>query len=175
MFFSTRNTHKVILSFVTMLVLIFLPLHNLHAKDMPSREDLIRAVQNNVSGKFFEKTSYEFRQEFRTCSQSDVDFDINAQRNPELAKCPYVGARYSSNKRVPVKKRYKCKQLPNANLNWSVRRISTMEWRVSIGKSSWNFTNLGSKSVNENIDEGVIYIRTRESRNAFMIVAHQEC
>jgi hypothetical protein len=139
--------------------------------DNPSRDDLIRAVRNHVSGKTYSKTTYERRQISRTCSQVDVDLDIHAKRNPELARCPYVGATYWYSKNVPVQKKYNCRMPPPPGHNWYVQKISSNKWRVSNSGSKWDLIKISSKSVG--VD--VIYINVRGSRNAFRIYAHQDC
>jgi len=189
MFLLFRNMHKILLFLVMLMGIVFLLSHNLHAgildwlfgkekvpkvtkSDEPSRDDLIRAVIGHVSGKTYNKTTYENRGRSRRCSQIDVDLDPHAKRNPELAKCPHVGATYWISERVPVQKQYKCKTPPPlSDHTWSVRKISSNKWRVSCYGGSWELIKISSKSVNAD----VIYIRVRESNNAFRIVAHQDC
>src|SRR5262245_12509935 len=70
----------------------------------PSRDDLIQAVRNDVNGKTYYRTSnkpvtrYERRP--HSCSQFDVDRDPYMPRNPELARCPRVGATYWVNETI---------------------------------------------------------------------------
>jgi hypothetical protein len=188
MFLLSRYRGKILLILVTLLTMVFLSSHTLHAgfldwlfgekkvpkvtkSDDPSRDDLIRAVINHVSGKTYSKTTYKYLQKTRTCSQIDVDLDPYAKRNPELAKCPHVGATYWVSERIPVQKRYRCMTPPPPDHGWSVQKISSNKWRVSNSGATWDLTKISSKSVG--VD--VIYIEVRGSRNAFRIDAHQDC
>jgi hypothetical protein len=186
MFLLPKNTGNIIVQFATIAILAFFPSNNLHAglidwlfgeekapriekSDEPSRDDLIKAVQNHVASKTYEKTTHKVEQRPRRCSQIDVDLDPHAKRNPELAKCPYVGATYFVSETVPVRRRYECKRPPDHG--WSVQKIGSEKWRVSNSGSTWDLTKISSKSV----DVDVIYIHVRGSKSAFKIAAHQEC
>lgn len=187
MLYISSNTGKVLFLLVTLMGIVFLSSHTLHAGILdwllgkkkvpqvtkstdPSRGDLIRAVRSHVSGKTYNKTTHEYRQISRSCGQIDVDFDPHAKRNPELAKCPHVGATYWVSERVPVRKRYKCKT-PPLDQGWSVRKISSNKWRISNSGRKWDLIKINSKSAG--VD--VIYIQVRRSRNAFRIEAYQDC
>lgn len=67
----------------------------------PTRDDIITAVQNHLSGKTYTKIVYVQERRPRRCNQEDVRTDIHAERNPELAKCPYVGATYYVTENLP--------------------------------------------------------------------------
>ena len=188
MFLQIRNIKKLLFIFVMFIGIMFHYSHFVQAGIIdwlfgnkqetkvttsvnPSRYDLIRAVRNHVAGKTYTKTIYERRRISRTCSQTDVDFDYHAKRNPELAKCTYVGATYWDWKNVAVKKRYNCKTPPSSDHGWNIRKISANKWRISNYGSTWDLTKISSNSVGVDI----IYISIRGSRNAFRIYAHQDC
>ena len=188
MFRLPRKMGILLLLIVIGVALASLPLQTLHAgmldwlfgeteksktkrSDDPSKEDLIQAVRNHVSGKTYRKPSFETRRRSRTCSQMDVDRDPHAKRNPELARCPHVGATYWVNERVSVQKRHTCPQPPGPSQGWSVQKLSSKQWRVSNSGSSWNLTHLRSES--REVD--VIHLQIEGKMNTFRIDAHQDC
>ena len=109
------------------------------------------------------------------CSQFDVDLDPYAKRNPELAKCPRVGATYWVNETIQVKESHSCGSLPGPDAGWQVQEIGSDKWRVSISGSAWDLTKLEGESKGQKIDAKIVQVHIRGSQYAFIIAAHQEC
>jgi len=134
----------------------------------PSREDIIQAVRRSVEGKTY--TVMTVRQESRlhTCSQYDVDFDPYMPRNPELAKCPYVGATYTTWESVTEPETRTCDSLPGPEYGWRVEELGNDRWRVSQSGSVWDVEKLDGSSAS--VGEVV-----RVSSFSFAIKPHQDC
>lgn len=103
----------------------------------PDKADLIRAVQGHLGAKTY--TEYVVRRvaKRRYCSQYDVDRDPYMPRNPELAKCPRIGASYTvyQDERVPEERN--CPEPSGGSAAWSVTDLGNDHWRVATGGSSW--------------------------------------
>lgn len=121
-----------------------------------------------MRGSTYTVTVYEQRQVTRRCSQLDVDLDPYMPRNPELAKCPRVGATYHEWESVPVQEQRDCQPLPATTSGWSVQPTGSDRWRASYGGSTWNVEKLsgGSASQGDTI---------RVSSFTFSIVPNQDC
>lgn len=130
----------------------------------PTREEIIEAVRRGVNGKKYEETVYRQEQVTHTCTQQDVDLDPRMPNNPELAKCPRVGATYTRWERVPKTETRECPQLPTSG--WNVRKVREDHWRVSRGGSIWDVEKTGGAAV-----EQVINV----SGFSFSIAPHQKC
>jgi hypothetical protein len=114
----------------------------------PSREDVIQAVRRSVNGKTYSVPSSQQEQVSHTCSQIDVDFDPYMPNNPELAKCPYVGATYMTWETVNQSETRTCEALPDSDAGWYVEEISDNKWRVSLYASMWEVEKLDGASAN---------------------------
>lgn len=144
----------------------------------PSREDLIEAVRNSVAGKSYTETVQQTKSVPRTerrahtCTQYDVDLDINAKRNPELAKCPHAGATYwvdetvYVNETTDVPQTRICESLPGPESGWSVMPSGNDTWRVSYAGKSWDVKKESFKGV-----PGAVSIKRFE----YTIKSNQPC
>jgi hypothetical protein len=132
----------------------------------PSREHIIEAVRRSVDGKKYEETVYRREQVTRICSQQDVDLDPYMPRNPELAKCPRAGARYTTWENVPRRETRECASLPGTESGWNVQEVARNRWRVSLGGSVWDVENKEGAAV----EQGV-----KVSTFLFAITPHQKC
>lgn len=134
----------------------------------PSDDDLVRAVRSHLSGKAYVEQGWTFETRRRTCSQVQVDMDIHAKHNPELARCPYVGASYEDRVRVPTTTRKPCPSPPGPGPHWLVSKAGSSTWRVSTGGRVWEVTKVtgGSASAKDVVTVGAWQ---------FTIRAHQEC
>lgn len=115
----------------------------------PSREDLIEAVRKSVEGKKYSESVPESQRKQHTCSQYDVDTDPNAKHNPELARCPHVGATYWTTETTYVNNSLPCQTLPGPQSGWTVSQRTNDSWRVSYSGSSWDVAKTSGTSVNE--------------------------
>ncbi|MDM9384150.1 hypothetical protein QUB80_26085 [Chlorogloeopsis sp. ULAP01] len=134
----------------------------------PSREDVIQAVRNSVRGKTYTVEVPEQKSVQRTCSPIDVNNDIHAPRNPELARCPRVGATVQTWKTVYVSKTQTCEEPPGAEFGWLVNDIGDDTWRVSQAGSVWIVKKLEGASA------GVKDV-IRVSGFTFTIEPQQDC
>ncbi len=118
-----------------------------HYTTVPSREDIIQAVRRSVEGNTYTVTSSRQERIIRTCSQIDVDFDPYMPGNPELAKCPRVGATYKEWETVYDSETRTCESLPNVDAGWYVEEIGDNKWRVSLSGSVWDVEKLDGASA----------------------------
>lgn len=135
----------------------------------PSREDIIQAVRRSVEGKTYTAASSRQESIVRTCDQMDVDFDPYMPGNPELAKCPYVGATYTEWETVYENEILTCEPLPDVeDAGWYLEEISDNRWRVSLFGSVWEVEKLdgASASVGEYVEV---------SGFTFAIFSQQDC
>lgn len=134
----------------------------------PSRKDIIQAVKRGVEGKTYTVSTSHEEPIIHRCSQQDVDFDPYMPHNPELAKCPSVGATYTEWKTVHENKTLQCAYLPNVDAGWYVESKGDDRWQVSISGSTWDVKKLNGASANTGD-----YVRV--SSFTFMITPHQDC
>jgi hypothetical protein len=134
----------------------------------PSREDIIQAVRRSVQGKTYVVRTAEQEARTHICSQYDVDLDPYMPRNPELAKCPRVGATYTTWEPVSKQETRTCDALPSPEYGWYVEEINNNRWRVSHSGSVWDVEKRdgGSASVGEFVTV---------SGFSFLIKPHQDC
>ena len=143
----------------------------------PTPTDITEAVRNSVSAKTYTEkqntTEWVTVRVPHTCDQYDVDTDRYMPHNPELAKCPRVGATYTKDESHPVihtvDVSHPCPTLSRADdPAWSVAEIKEDTWRVALSGSSWDVTkvNGGAGGVSD-----VIHI----SSFSFIITAYQAC
>ena len=118
----------------------------------PSQEDIIEAVRRSVNGKTYSVSVPSSRQESveHTCSQMDVDLDPYMPHNPELARCPKVGATYKTWITVDESETQTrtCEPLPEQDAGWHVEEAGDNKWRVSINGSTWDVEKLDGASAN---------------------------
>jgi hypothetical protein len=145
----------------------------------PANEDLIEAVRNSVAGKTYTTSAHVARsvagttRESRTCTQYDVDADPNAKNNPELARCPRVGATYwvvvptTVAETTDVPETRNCESLPGPQYGWTVEPTGNDTWRVSYGGKSWN---VEKKSFNAQSAPGM-----NSKRYEFAVTTDQPC
>lgn len=133
----------------------------------PARDDLINAVRYSVESKTTVQKSPQRRGVQHSCTQYDVDLDPNAKRNPELARCPRVGAIYETFDTVYVDQAVRCVSLPAPSPAWNVSQLRPDSWRVTYGGSSWIVTKLNGSANNAS---GI-----RISSFYFSVVANQAC
>jgi hypothetical protein len=134
----------------------------------PSRADLISAVRNHVSGKTYTKKATRYERRAHTCTQYDVDRDPYMPRNPELAKCPYVGKTYWTQDPVYVSETHNCGSLPADPAGWSVTPTGKDQWRVAYAASVWDLTKIEGEHAGA---EAIV----RVAAFAFIIRPHQDC
>jgi len=134
----------------------------------PSSADLIQAVRNSVIGKTFSRQGSRWEQQQRTCSQFDVDMDPNAKHNPELAKCPRVGAVYRVPVMVPTTETVGCPPLTAPDSEWTVQKVGPNAWRLSQSGSAWDVTKIEGQSNSAGKT-------VRTSRFNFAVNSHQAC
>lgn len=134
----------------------------------PTRADLIQAVRNHVNGKTYNKTVTTYENRAHTCTQYDVDTDPYMPRNPELAKCPYVGKTYWRQETVTATQTQNCPSLPDDESSWSVTSVGNETWRVAFAGSVWDVHKVDGRAVS---GEDAV----RVSTFAFTIKAHQDC
>ena len=133
----------------------------------PARDDLVRAVKNHVSSKSYEERVTQVVEVSRRCTQADVDRDIHMPNNPELAKCPRVGATYLVRRNQTTRIARPCAGLPGSESGWSVSNLGNNRWRVGLGGSSWVLTQLSGQVQGNGV--------TRVASFAFRIEANQRC
>lgn len=114
----------------------------------PTRDDIIQAVRRSVNGKTYQDTETQQEARWHTCSQIDVDRDPYMPHNPELARCPYEGARYTTYETVTDRVTRKCKSLPDAQFGWHVEKTSDNHWRVTQSGKEWRVRKLEGGSAN---------------------------
>lgn len=134
----------------------------------PSREDIIQAVRRSVEGKTYLVTENQQESTLHTCSQIDVDLDPYMPHNPELAKCPYVGATYTTWETVTEHQTRNCESLPDPEYGWYVKEIGKDKWQVSLSGREWNVEKLDGASASAGE-----YIKV--SGFTFAIQAYQDC
>lgn len=134
----------------------------------PSRSDLIQAVRNSVRGKTYTMEVPEQRAVQHTCSQVDVDLDIHAKHNPELARCPHVGATYQTQETVYVSQLQPCQEPSGSDDSWSVNEMGEDTWHVSQAGRVWIVRKIEGSSAN-------IGDIVRVSGFAFAIEPQQAC
>ena|ERR1700739_3521785 len=134
----------------------------------PSREDLIEAVRKSVEAKNYSESVPQSERRSHTCNQYDVDADPNAKNNPELARCPRVGATYWTTEPIYVNQSVHCQSLPGPQLGWTVNQRTSDSWLVSYSGSAWDVSKVEGTSVNQNDS-------VRVSKFSFFVTAHQKC
>jgi len=134
----------------------------------PSREDIIQAIRRSVDGKTYSVTTEHQESQLHTCSQFDVDLDPYMPHNPELAKCPSVGATYTTWETVTGREAPSCQPLPDPEYGWYIEEVGQNRWRVSLSGSEWSVEKLDGASANAGD-----YIKV--SGFSFAIQAYQDC
>jgi len=134
----------------------------------PSREDLIEAVRKTVEGKSYSESAPQSQRQLHTCSQYEVDIDPNAKHNPELARCPRVGATYWTTGTIYVNNSVPCQPLPGPQFGWAVSQRTSDSWLVSYSGSGWDVSKIEGTSANERDS-------VRVSNFGFLVTAHQKC
>ena len=120
-----------------------------------------------LGSKTFETMKTRQVREMKSCTHLDVAQDIYMPNNPELAKCPRVGARYPVFRRVTERVQKSCPNLPETCASWTVSQLQQKKWRLGTGGSSWVVTQISGGSQTN----GVI----RVASFAFQIEANQPC
>ena len=132
----------------------------------PSREDIIQAVRRSVEGKTYTENVSQQEPTTRMCSEMDVETDPYMPRNPELAKCPRVGAPYTTWQTVTKPEVRECKSLPGPESGWNVQALPPDRWRVSRGASVWDVEKTSGRRVEKAVTV---------SSFTFAITPHQNC
>ncbi len=129
---------------------------------------LIGAVRRDVDGKTYPVTATRQDQQPVPCSQVDVDLDPNMPHNPELAKCPRVGASHMRMETVTYTETRRCGALPEPGPGWQVVSLGKNRWRLTYAGSAWELEEQseepGSKAA---ASPGVT--------SSFRITALQQC
>lgn len=134
----------------------------------PSREDIIQAIRRSVDGKTYSVTTEHQESQLHTCSQFDVDLDPYMPHNPELARCPSVGASYTTWETVTERETRSCQPLPDPEYGWYVEEVGQNRWKVSLSGSEWSVEKLDGASASAGD-----YIKV--SGFSFAIQAYQDC
>ncbi len=134
----------------------------------PSSADLIQAVRDSVSGKTYPQQVSHTEQQRHTCTQEDVELDPNAKHNPELARCPHVGAVYAVPVTTWATETRPCAALTAPDSVWSVQKTGNDTWRLSQFGSVWDVTKQGGQASS-------VGTTVRVSQFGFGINAHQPC
>jgi len=134
----------------------------------PSRENIIEAVRHSVEGKTHVVTAQRQEPQVHRCDQNDVDRDPYMPHNPELAKCPSVGATYTTWQTVTEHQTQRCEPLPGPEYGWHVQELGDDKWRVSLGGSSWDVQKLSGAAA-----KGPEQVNV--SSFEFSINPHQDC
>lgn len=134
----------------------------------PTRTDIIEAVRDSVNGKTYTATIFRDEAVFHTCSQMDVDMDPYMPHNPELAKCPSVGATYTTWETYTEYETRTCEALPGPEYGWYVEELGDDKWRVTYSGSVWDVEKLegGAASMGDTV---------HVSGFVFKITAYQDC
>jgi hypothetical protein len=121
-----------------------------------------------VNGKTYSDQVVKWETVTRHCSQIDVDMDIYMPNNPELAKCPEVGAVYYEEQSYTETVTKQCDSLPEPSSAWSVQETGSDKWRVGYGGDTWNveLVSGGSSSVGDTV---------QVSSFTFVITTNQAC
>jgi len=174
-----RNIRKIVWSFVTTCILILplstglqaglwewlsgkprpKPAPKIEKPEGPSRDDLIKAVQDRLAGKKYKTSVTRVEPQWVTCSQIDV----------QMARCAQVGFKRTIPVTVTKTEMRDCKRPPDTG--WSVQKIGSDRWRVSNSGSTWDLTRMSGGGVNPD----TVYIPVKGSSWAFKIEAHQDC
>ncbi len=134
----------------------------------PTRENIVEAVRRNVEAKTHDVTTHRQEPKVHTCSDYEVASDPYMPHNPELAKCPRVGATYTTWETVPERQTRRCEPLPGSEYGWHVQDVSHDKWLVSLGGSSWDVEKLSGAATSA--DKPI-----NMSSFAFAITPHQDC
>jgi len=134
----------------------------------PDRSDIINAVRRGVNGKTYTERVVRWETVRRTCSQMDVETDIYMPNNPELAKCPRVGATYTEQQSYTETMTQRCAALPDASASWSVQETGSDRWRVGYGGRLWNVELISGSASNLG---DVVQV----SSFSFVITTNQDC
>jgi hypothetical protein len=138
------------------------------SSDEPSREDLIEAVRRSVEAKSYSESVPQSQRWSHACSQYDVDVDPYAKENPQLARCPYVGATYWTTETIYVNQFVHCQTLPGPQFGWTVNPRTSDSWLVSHSGSAWDVSKVEGTSANQGESVHV-------SKFSFLVVPHQKC
>ena len=125
-------------------------------------------MRRSVEGKTYTVTTSRQEPKTHTCSEYDVDRDPYMPHNPELAKCPRVGATYTTWETVPERQTRRCEPLPGPEYGWHVQEAGADKWQVSLGGSVWDVEKLSGAATSAGKQITV-------SNFAFSINPHQDC
>lgn len=146
----------------------------------PSNDELIDAAVHAASADTTTRVRYRTASEQRSCTEMDVATDPYMPHNPELARCPEVGRRYTVTTQEPYQEQVKCPAPPREHQYWSVNPAGENVWRVSSGGRSWTVTQQGGAAVTTVQGEGssVPSSSNREvkvSDFVFSVISDQGC
>lgn len=126
--------------------------HDTHTESTedPTREVIIQAVRD-VNGQTISVKDWHWETRPHSCSQMDVETDPNAKNNPELARCPHVGATFNEQVQVEKNVNRPCTPLDGPNAAWYVQKVAPDQWTVSLGGKGWRVDQLaGSLKITPN-------------------------
>jgi hypothetical protein len=129
--------------------------HGTSSDDDASNNNIIEAVRQSVSAKHFTESVWQTQRQPHTCTQLDVERDPRARDNPELARCPRVGATYYTDQQTQSSTSVQCPSLPGPQMGRTVSAKGPDSWWVSQAGNSWAVRRAG--------------------KGAFSVVAHQRC
>jgi hypothetical protein len=144
--------------------------------DEPSTEELINAVRSYLSSKMMVEqrgpndVPGHWVSERHSCSQLDVDRDPYMPQNPELAKCPRVGAVRETRLWKAGESTHASKlpcPVPAAGPGWDVR-TSGDDWEITYGGRRWKLRKASGSAVGV---EGVV----RVAAFVLSVTSFQEC
>jgi len=122
--------------------------HHTESTDDPTREVIIQAVRDSVSGQTISVKDWHWETRPHYCSQMDVETDPNAKNNPELARCPHVGATFNEQVQVATNVNRPCTPLDGPQAAWYVQKVAPGRWTVSLWGKGWRVDQLpGSLKV----------------------------
>ena len=98
--------------------------------DSPTNGELIDAVVRAAANDKKTTTRHRHIERTHVCSEYDVARDPYMPKNPELAKCPRVGRRYSVRESQPYTEEVRCPALPTSHGAWTVTRLRDDQWRL---------------------------------------------
>ena len=135
--------------------------------------DIVQAIRSASNGRSYVITKPRIEELTYICSQQEVDADPYMPNHPQLAKCPYVGARYDAWYSFDISTTHTCVNLPSWDSGgWYLHALGENSWTVNYGSSSWDVYLLNSTSAELPLGEN---FTVQVSGLSFRVYPNQNC